>query len=57
MNTGVAQQESRWQRIKAPHSYNPRTGLTTGAWFWRLDVHLPAAYWRIRYWWWTRLGY
>lgn len=54
---GPMQRESRWQRIKTPHSYNPRTGLTTVAWFWRLDVHLPAAYWRIRYWWWTRLEY
>lgn len=51
------ERETRWQRIKAPHSCNPRDGLTRVRPFWRLDVHLLAAYWRIRYWWWGKRGF
>jgi hypothetical protein len=45
---GVAA-ETRLQRILAPHSYNPAKGYTRVAPLWRLDVHVPAAFNRLRW--------
>lgn len=40
--------ESRWQRIKAPHSYDPATGITYVRPFWHW-LHVQAAMRRLRW--------
>lgn len=52
----AAKRESRWQRIRAPHSYDPATGATYVRPFWH-PIHLRAAKNRLRWWWWGKRGY
>jgi hypothetical protein len=50
------QRESRWERTKRPHSYDPATGLTYVRWFWH-PRHLIAAAHRLKWWYWGKRGY
>lgn len=50
------QRESRWERTKRPHSYDPATGLTYVRWFWH-PRHLLCAAHRLKWWYWRKRGY
>ena len=52
----AAKRETKWQRIKRPHSYDPAMGLTYVRWFWH-PIHLQAAMNRLRWWTWKKRGY